>query len=131
MTDDFFHALLGQIIDSKPPLALLAQRKPWRQIETALASSFSRKAKEGQTEEGEDLFCPTLTATGVGLRGLPLRLMASLLYLKHANNLSDERWSGFVVWRHFSGMDYYNLRLQCDASQVGRFRTFIYVASVE
>ncbi len=38
---------------------------------------------------------------------LPIRLMASLLYLKYAFNLSDEelviRWSENVVWQYFSG----------------------------
>jgi IS5 family transposase len=37
--------------------------------------------------------------------------MASLLYLKHAFNLSDcdlvQRWSQDVVWQYFSGNDFY------------------------
>ncbi len=51
--------------------------------------------------------------------------MASLLYLKNAFNLSDEelvlRCSENVVWQFFSGMEYYEARLPCDATQVGRF----------
>src|SRR6218665_3613032 len=39
---------------------------------------------------------------------LPLRLMASLLYLKHVYKLSDEelveRWAENVQWQFFSGM---------------------------
>ena len=27
-----------------------------------------------------------------------------------------------VVWQYFSGMDYYEPRLPCDAAQIGRFR---------
>ena len=54
------------------------------------------------------------------------RLMVSLLYLKHSFNLSDEelvvRWSENVLWQFFSGMDYYEHRLPCDATQIGRFR---------
>ena len=46
---------------------------------------------------------------------LAIRLMCSLLYLKHAYNLSDEevceRWAENVVWQYFSGMDYYQPRL--------------------
>lgn len=61
--------------------------------------------------------------------------MASLLYLKHAFNLSDtelvERWAENVVWQYFSGMEYYAPRLPCDATQVGRFRTAIGEAGVE
>jgi len=40
--------------------------------------------------------------SAAGRPRLPIRLMASLLYLKHAFNLSDEavveRWSENVVW---------------------------------
>ena len=56
----------------------------------------------------------------------PIRLIASLLYLKHRFNLSDEelvvRWSENVLWQFFSGMDYFEHRLPCDATQIGRFR---------
>jgi IS5 family transposase len=69
---------------------------------------------------------------GIGSGGrprLPVRLMASLLYLKNSFNLSDEelvaRWSENVVWQFFSGMEYYEPRLPCDATQIGRFRTAI------
>ena len=60
---------------------------------------------------------------------LPVRLMASLLYLKNSFNLSDEelveRWAENVVWQFFSGMDYYEPRLPCDATQIGRFRRLL------
>ena len=50
----------------------------------------------------------------------------SLVYLKHSFNLSDEevaaRWSENVLWQFFSGMAYYEHRLPCDATQIGRFR---------
>lgn len=55
--------------------------------------------------------------------------MASLLYLKHAFNLSDEelvaRWSENVVWQYFSGQAYYTPKPPCDATQIGRFRAAI------
>jgi transposase, IS5 family len=48
------------------------------------------------------------------------------LYLKHSFNLSDEevaaRWSENVLWQFFSGSDYYEHRLPCDPTQIGRFR---------
>ncbi|WP_258000606.1 transposase, partial [Xanthomonas oryzae] len=66
---------------------------------------------------------------------LPIRLMASLLDLKHAYKLSDEelveRWAQNVVWQHFSGMAFYQPRLPCDATQVGRFSVAIGEAGVE
>ena len=69
---------------------------------------------------------------GVGIGGRPrlsIRLMASLAYLKNAFNVSDEelvqRWTENVVWQYFSGQAYYEPRLPCDATQIGRFRRAI------
>ncbi len=41
MTDDFFRARLEQMIDLKHPLAVLGNRMPWGQIETALAHALT------------------------------------------------------------------------------------------
>ena len=41
-TDDFFRARLDQMIDLRHPLAVLARRMPWSQIETALSPAFIR-----------------------------------------------------------------------------------------
>jgi IS5 family transposase len=130
MTDDFFRARLEQMIDLKHPLAVLAGRMPWDQLEIALAPSFVRKDREGKAMVGDDLFGMTVEIAGGGKSAagrprLSIRLMASLLYLKHTYNLSDEdvveRWAENVVWQYFSGMVYYEPRLPCDATQIGRF----------
>jgi transposase, IS5 family len=140
MTDDFFRARLEQMIDLKHPLAVLGNRIPWGQIEVALAPAFVRKDREGKAIAGDDLFGTTLEIAGGGKSNagrprLSIRLMASLLYLKHAYNLSDEdvveRWAENVVWQYFSGQTYYEPKLPCDATQVGRFRTAIGEAGVE
>ena len=64
--------------------------------------------------------------SNAGRPKLPIRLMVSLLYLKNSFNLSDEelvvRWSENILWQYFSGMDYFEHRLPCDATQIGRFR---------
>ncbi len=113
---------------------VLANRLPWSQIEAALAPAFERKNRSGEVVEISDLFGTTLVIAGGGASAagrprLPIRLMASLLYLKHAFNLSDEelvmRWSENVVWQYFSGQAYYASKLPCDATQIGRFRTAI------
>jgi IS5 family transposase len=139
-TDDFFRARLDQMIDLRHPLAVLANRMPWAQIESALAPAFARKNRRGQAVAGSDLFGTSLQIAGAGISAagrprLPIRLMAALLYLKHAFNLSDEelvaRWSENVVWQYFSGQDYYTPELPCDATQIGRFRTAIGEAGVE
>ena len=139
-TDDFFRARLDQMIDLRHPLAVLARRLPWSQIEAALSPAFARKNIEGKVIADDDLFGGTVeTADGgaspAGRPRLPIRLMSALLYLKHAFNLSDEelveRWSENVVWQYFSGQTYYEPRLPCDATQIGRFRKTIGEAGVE
>ena len=66
---------------------------------------------------------------------LSIRLTLSLLDLKHAFSLADEelveRWSENVVWQFFSGMEYYQPKLPCDATQIGRFRTTLNEAGAE
>lgn len=140
MTDDFFRARIDQMIDLRHPLAVLAQRLPWAQLEAALAPCFVRKTPGPQgCSDGFDLFGPAPAAAGApsnaGRPRLALRLMIALLYLKHSQGLSDEelvcRWSENIVWQYFSGMDYYEPRLPCDATQIGRFRAAIGEAGVE
>jgi transposase, IS5 family len=139
-TDDFFRARLDSMIDLRHPLAVLATRMPWAAIEAALAPLLAHKDRSGRVVEDADLFGPTTQLAGAGLSNagrprLPLRLMIALLYLKHAFNLSDEelceRWSENVVWQFFSGMAYYEPRLPCDATQIGRFRRVLGEAGVE
>lgn len=96
-----------------------------------MAAKFERQERAGQVLEGHDMFGPALAVAGGGISNagrpkLPIRLMASPVYLKHSFNLSDEellvRWSENVLWQFFSGMDYYEHRLPCDATQIRRFR---------
>jgi IS5 family transposase len=139
-TDDFFRSRLDQMIELRHPLAVLASRMPWSQIEAALSPAFARKSINGKVIEQDDLFGRTLEIAGGGTSAagrprLPVRLMSALLYLKHAFNLSDEelveRWAENVVWQYFSGQTYYEPRRPCDATQVGRFRKAIGEAGVE
>jgi transposase, IS5 family len=105
-TDDFFRARLDSMVDMRHPLAVLSTRMPWADIEGALAPAFEHKVRAGRAAADVDLFGPTLTLSGAGLSNagcprLAIRLMVSLLYLKHAYNLSDEelveRWSENAV----------------------------------
>jgi IS5 family transposase len=139
-TPDFFRARLVDMIDLRHPLAVLATRMPWQALETTLAPTFTRKVRPGMKVSVEDLFGESLQIAGAGVSAagrprLPMRLMLSLLYLKHAFDLSDEelveRWSENVVWQFFSGEAYYQPRLPCDATQIGRFRSAIGEAGVE
>jgi hypothetical protein len=111
-TDDFFRSRLDQMIDLRHPLAVLASRMPWQEIESSLAHRFARAAKAGKQIEDIDLFGATVSLSGGGISKagrprLPLRLMVSLLYLKHAFNESDEalveRWGETPTWQKHRG----------------------------
>lgn len=139
-TPDFFRSRLDQMIDMRHPLAVLATRLPWAEIEASLAPLFLHEDRPGRPIEGSALFgnSVVLTRSGVSNAGrprLPIRLMVSLLYLKNSYDLSDEelvaRWSENVVWQFFSGLEYYEPRHPCDATQIGRFRTAIGEAGME
>jgi len=133
-TPDFFRARLDGMVDPRHPLVVLAGKLPWAQIEQVLAPHFERKSRTPGTAVVRDMLGVHELEFGGGLGAggrprLPIRLMASLLYLKNSFNLSDEelvaRWSENVVWQFFSGMEYYEPRLPCDATQIGRFRSAI------
>ena len=128
---DFFRSRIDAMINLNDPLAVLATRLPWSQIEAAVAHKFEHQSRAGEVLRAQDMFGTTETLVGAGRSNagrpkLPIRLMASLLYLKHSFNLSDEelvvRWSENVLWQFFSGQTYYEHRLPCDATQIGRFR---------
>ena len=130
-TPDFFRNRIESMIDLKHPLAVLARRLPWAQIEAALAPKFARRDRAGSVIEEVDMLGPISSVVGAGRSNagrprVPMRLLVSLAYLKHSFNLSDEevceRWSENVVWQFFSGQEYYEHRKPCDATQIGRFR---------
>ena len=133
-TPDFFRSRLDAMIDLKHPLAVLATRLPWAEIEAALAPRLTRQALPAKRVRGQDLLGGFEVEFGGGVSPagrprLPIRLMASLLYLKNSFNLSDEelveRWAENVYYQHFCGMEYFEPRLPCDATQIGRFRRAI------
>ena len=138
--DDFFRSRLDQMIDLRHPLAVLASRMPWQDIEANLAHQFARQVKSGKCVQDIGLFGSQTVMVGGGVSNagrprLPLRLMVSLLYLKHAYNESDEgvveRWAETPTWQYFSGMDYFEHRFPCDATLIGKFRKLIGEDGVE
>lgn len=138
-TEDFFRARLDHMIDLRHPLAVLASRMPWQQIEASVAHLFSRKAHTGQALPELDLFgeapAPLVRQSNAGRPRVPLRTMIALLYLKHAFDLSDEavveRWSETPRWQFFSGRSYYEERLPCDATTLVKFRRLLGEEGVE
>ena len=128
---DFFRARLDAMIDLRHPLAVLATRMPWDQIEASVAPFLKRKPRMGRFSAVTDLFGTTAQVAGMGVSPagrprLPIRLMVSLLYLKHAYGLSDDevvqRWAQDVLFQFFSGQQYFEHRLPCDCSLISRFR---------
>ncbi len=133
-TDHLLCSRLDQMIDLRDPLAALAQRMPWQRIEAALAPALTHKNRAGTLVSDIDLFGPGAQFVGSGVSAvgrlrLSIRLMASLLYLKHAFNLSDEelveRCAENVIWQFFRGNEYSEPQPPWDATQIGRFRTAI------
>ena len=99
---DFFRSRIDAMINLNDPLAVLATRLPWKQIEEAVATKFEHQNRTGEILKAQDMFGTTEKLVGAGRSNagrpkLPIRLMTSLLYLKHSFNLSDEelvvRWS--------------------------------------
>ena len=93
---DFFRARIDAMIDMRHPLAVLATRMPWAQIEASIAPHLQRKTRTGRHSVVPDLFGTTLQIAGAGVSPagrprLPIRMMVSLLYLKHAYGLSDDQ----------------------------------------
>ena len=133
-TPDFLRSWLDAMIDLQHPLAVLARQLPWERIEQALAPKVLHQDRPARQAVVGDLRGQPQVEFGGGISRagrprLPIRLRARLAYLKHAFNLSDEelvlRWSENVQWQFFSGMEYYEPRLPCDATQIGRFRRLL------
>ena len=83
---DLLRPPLDQIIDLKHPLVRLAQRIDWGFLESRFAAVCCR---------------------GAGQPGLPTRLVAGLMILKHMESLSDEslcaRWVENPYYQYFCG----------------------------
>ena len=78
-TDHFFRARLDQMIDLRYPLAVLARRMPWAEIEAALAPLLAHRNRDGKLVADNDLFGSTAEVVGgsvsaAGQPRLPLRL---------------------------------------------------------
>lgn len=138
-TDDFFRARIDQMIDLRHPLSVLASRMPWQELEANVSHLFMRKARAEVPMPDLDLFGEKPQRVSkdskAGRPRIPLRVMISLLYLKHAFDESDEgvvaRWADTPRWQFFSGQAYYEDRVPCDASTLVKFRQLLGDEGVE
>ncbi len=79
------------MIDLLHPLAVLANRMYWQEIEASFAHLLERQVSAGKKIEDSDLFGATeviggASVTKAGHPRLSICLIGSLLYLKHAFN---------------------------------------------
>jgi transposase, IS5 family len=138
LNQDLYRQTLEEMVDPRHPLVILAGRIPWDELEARIEPLIVRTLRSSRSVPQDDLFGYSLQVAGVrggGRPRLPTRLMLSLLYLKHAFNESDEslctRWMDSVSWQFFSGQTYYEPRMPCDPTHIGRFRKMIGEEGVE
>jgi transposase, IS5 family len=104
----FLYPRLSDLLDTNFELCLLAREIGWNYFE----------------EEFNKLYSPN------GRPGLPIRLMVSLLLLKHIYNLSDEslveqQWVMNPYFQYFSGCEFFQTHQPCAASELVHFRNRI------
>jgi len=111
---DLFRMELANLINPRHPLVQLAERIDWSVFEQKWAGFF-----------------PSTT----GRPAAPPRLIAGLLYLQHAYNLSDEavleRWLESPYFQYFCGEQYFQHELPIDPSSMTRWRKRIGEEGVE
>jgi IS5 family transposase len=97
-TDDFYRNRLDQLIDLRHPLAVLANRMPWQEIEASLAHRFARQVRAGKRTEDLGLFGPTVSVAGAGVSnaGRP-RLPASSNACVKLSSVKAPSWAACTV----------------------------------
>ncbi|WP_233808643.1 IS5 family transposase [Paraburkholderia sp. HP33-1] len=111
---DFFRQPLREQINLKHPLVRLADLINWDRLGVAMSESFvSRKGRPATSP----------------------RLIAGLLYLQHAFDLSDEevvwQWVENPYWQVFTGETYLQTEPPIDPSSLTRWRKWLGKAGVE
>ena len=102
---NFFNLVLKQIVNPKHALCALANEIDWLALETPLSKNY--KNDQGRPAK-------------------PLRLMCSLLILKHLYDLSDEeliaQWIQNPYYQYFGGMSEFQWAQPCASSELVHFR---------
>lgn len=111
---NFLYPRLEDLLNTNFELCLLSKEISWEYFENEFNSLYSKK----------------------GRPGLPIRLMVSLLLLKHIYNLSDEmlveqQWVMNPYFQYFSGFEFFQTDQPCAASELVHFRKRIGEKGVE
>ena len=105
---------LGDSLDQKHPLYLLANSINWALFDDIFKDHYSQK---------------------MGAPAKPIRLMVSLLILKYVRNLSDEnlveQWSENCYYQYLSGEQNFQPKIPCVPTELVAFRKRIGEAGVE
>ncbi len=102
---ELFQSHLDQILDQEHPLCKLSRQIDWGVFEEKFGPHYS---------------------PGKGRPGIPIRVMVSLHYLKHAYDVSDERVvESFLenpYWQYFSGFEYFQHRFPLHPTALVKWR---------
>src|ERR1043166_4950164 len=108
-----FYSTFEEQLSHRHPLYILSHKVQWEEFEKAFAKYYSDEGRPAK----------------------PIRLMVSLLLLKHIRNLSDEgvveQWMENVYYQYFSGEKMYACGVPCEASELVHFRNRIGETGIE
>lgn len=108
-----FYSTFEEQLSHKHPLYILANKIQWQLFEEAFGKLYSAEGRPAK----------------------PIRLMVSLLMLKHIRNLSDEsvveQWMENIYYQYFSGEKSYACGVPCEASELVHFRNRIGEGGIE
>jgi IS5 family transposase len=108
-----FYSTFEEQLSHRHPLYILAHKVQWDVFEKAFVRHYSDEGRPAK----------------------PIRLMVSLLLLKHIRNLSDEsvveQWMENVYYQYFSGEKMYACGVPCEASELVHFRNRIGEEGIE
>lgn len=108
-----FYSTFEEQLSHKHSLYILANQINWNIFETAFSKLYSEEGRPAK----------------------PIRLMVSLLMLKHIRNISDEsvveQWFENIYYQYFSGEKSYTCGAPCEASELVHFRNRIGAEGIE
>ena len=108
-----FYSTFEEQLSHRHPLYILAKQINWQIFEQTFAVLYSQEGRPAK----------------------PIRLMVSLLMLKHIRNLSDEsvveQWFENIYYQYFSGERTYACGIPCEPSELVHFRNRIGATGIE
>jgi len=108
-----FYSTFEEQLSHRHPLYILANQIQWDIFEQAFAKLYSEEGRPAKS----------------------IRLMVSLLMLKHVRNLSDEsvveQWFENIYYQYFSGEKSYACGVPCEPSELVHFRNRIGEEGIE